>query len=165
MMRRTPMARGTSTLARTPMKRAQPVGAVRPERIKPVAAPLARPVRYAEPANDAVIAKPKRVYIRSRKLLDAVKTLPCMHTGKVGETDPAHSNHGRHGKGKGIKADDNRVAALCRDVHRDIDQGSKLSQEERDRIWWDAHVKTVRTLLARGLWPADVPVPDLEENA
>lgn len=104
---------------------------------------------------------PKREYVRSPALLAAVRTLPCMHTGLPGPSDPAHSNWAEHGKGKGIKADDNRVAALSRDVHRELDQGKRWSDAERKRIWWDAHVKTVRELLARGLWPKNCPVPDM----
>jgi hypothetical protein len=105
----------------------------------------------------------KHVYIRSPKLLAAVRTLPCMHTGRVGATEPAHSNWPQHGKAGRIKADDNRVAALHRDVHRELDQGSAWCAEERQRIWWEAHCRTVRELLARGLWPARVPVPNLED--
>lgn len=105
----------------------------------------------------------KRVYVRSRALLAAVRTLPCMVTGLVGATEPAHSNWPQHGKAGRIKADDNRVAALHRDVHRELDQGTRWSAEERQAIWWDAHVRSVRELVARGLWPANVPVPQLLE--
>jgi hypothetical protein len=133
------------------------------ERVRPVAAPLTRPVNYGAPANDPVMAQPKREYIRNPKLLAAVRTLPCMHTGAPPPSDPAHSNSGRHGKGKGIKADDNRIAALSRETHRELDQGKNWTQAERERIWWDAHVRTVAELLRRGLWPAGVPVPDMSE--
>lgn len=105
---------------------------------------------------------PKREYIRSPKLLAAVRNLPCQVTGIVGQTEPAHSNWAVHGKGKSIKADDNRVAALCRAVHRDLDQGSRLTEAQRQLIWWSAHVSTVRQLLDRGQWPARVPVPDID---
>lgn len=104
---------------------------------------------------------PKREYIRSKALLAAVRTLPCQHTGEVGSTEPAHSNWAEHGKGRGIKADDNRVAALSRSVHRELDQGKNWTAAERKAIWWNAHCKTVKALLAAGLWPLDVPVPDI----
>lgn len=167
-MKRAPMKRGTSTLARTPMKRAQPVGAVRPERIKPVATALTRPVRYAEPANDLFIAVPKRDYIRSPALLASCRELPCQHCGRAvaGTVCAAHSNWGEHGKGGHIKADDNCVAALCDLCHVPIlDQGSKLSKAERRAMWLAAHVKTVAELIKRALWPAGVPVPDVSDFA
>lgn len=107
------------------------------------------------------VAQPKRVYIRSKKLLAAVRTLPCQHTGVTGQTEPAHSNWPQHGKGRGIKADDNRVAALSRDVHRELDHGKNWTAEQRKEIWWAAHCRTVRALLKAGLWPLNVPVPDL----
>ncbi len=122
--------------------------------VAPRAATMARADAAAAPVQ-------KRVYVRSPALLAAVRQLECMHTGRPGPSDPAHSNWSEHGKGKGIKADDNRVAALCREVHRELDQGKKWSEAERRAIWWKAHCKTVRTLLARGMWPKSVPVPDI----
>lgn len=110
----------------------------------------------------STLCVPKHIYIRSPALLAAVRTLPCMHTGLPGPSDPAHSNWTEWGhKGKGVKADDNRIAALSRVTHRELDQGSKLSENERRELWWKAHCKTVTELLKRGLWPADVPIPDL----
>ena len=70
----------------------------------------------------------------------------------------AHSNWGG-GKGRGIKADDNLVAALCLKCHYEIDQGHKLSKQDRQALWQAAHKKTVETLIAQGLWPDEVPVP------
>ena len=70
----------------------------------------------------------------------------------------AHSNWGG-GKGRGIKADDNLVAALCLKCHYEIDQGHKLSKQDRQTLWQAAHKRTVETLIAQGLWPDEVPVP------
>lgn len=100
-------------------------------------------------------------YYRSRKLLDAVKTLPCQHCGASAPSDPAHSNQSQHGKAKGRKASDQYIAAICRADHHEIDQGSKLSKAERLAMWDAAHIKTVRELLRRGLWPEDAPLPDI----
>lgn len=122
--------------------------------------PLVRPVVYAVP-SDGVVAMPKREYIRSKPLLAAVRTLPCQYTGIQGRTEPAHSNWSEHGKAGRIKADDNRVAALAAEIHRELDQGKRWTYAERRAIWWDAHCKTVREMLRRGIWPANVPVPDL----
>lgn len=110
-----------------------------------------------------LVSVPKRTYIRSKALLAAVRTLPCQITGRTDGVEPAHSNWPQHGKGKSVKADDNRVAALHCSLHREIDQGRLLSAEERQEIWWTAHCRTVRELLARGLWPKGVPVPQLED--
>lgn len=121
---------------------------------------LNRPVMYAM-ASDVVVAVPKRKYIRSKALLAAVRALPCQYSGIEGRTEPAHSNWAEHGKSAGVKAHDNRVAALAVEIHRELDQGKRLTYAERRAIWWLAHCRTVRELLRRGMWPADVPVPDI----
>jgi hypothetical protein len=155
-----PMARSTK-----PMRRRKDAPSREREQ-KPTAewvAPTVKPLVHGVYAGTTKAAAPKRHYVRSPALLAAVRTLPCQVTGKVGETEAAHSNWPQHGKAGRIKADDNRVAAMCRDIHRELDQGRKWSAEERQNIWWDAHCKTVRELIARGLWPARVPVPQLED--
>ena len=55
----------------------------------------------------------------------------------------AHSNWLRHGKGKGIKANDYRIAAMCFRCHMELDQGSKMSKDERRLMWEEAHRKTI----------------------
>lgn len=109
-----------------------------------------------------MIGCPKRQPIRSKALLEACRQIPCQHSGvQDGTICAAHSNWAEHGKGKGQKADDNRVAALSAAIHRELDQGKRWTRAERRAIWWDAHVKTVRELLKLGLWPMNVPVPDI----
>lgn len=104
----------------------------------------------------------KFAYVRSKPLLQACRAIPCQHCGcDDGTVCAAHSNQSQHGKGKSIKASDIYVASLCFTCHSELDQGSRLSRDERVEMWMTAHRKTVRLLLARGLWPADVPVPDL----
>ena len=103
---------------------------------------------------------PKREYIRSRKLLDNCKYLHCSMCGSDdGTIVAAHSNQGRHGKGKAIKADDNMIAALCYICHADLDQGSIYSKKEKDRFWERAHLKTVYWLIEANLWPDSVLLP------
>lgn len=104
----------------------------------------------------------KRVYIRSRALLAAVRKLPCQITGRTDGVEASHSNWPQHGKAGAIKADDNRVAAIHHTLHRELDQGSKMTAEQRQRLWWDAHCRTVRALVSAGNWPAKVPVPNIE---
>ena len=70
----------------------------------------------------------------------------------------AHTNWGG-GKGRGVKADDNLVAALCLKCHYEIDQGKELSREERQEKWQRAHMATVKKLYILGNWPVDVPIP------
>jgi len=62
-----------------------------------------------------------------------------------------------------VKADDSAVSALCYRCHMEVDQGRSMSRSERTNLWKDAHVKTVKQLLKLGLWPLDVPVPDIGE--
>ena len=70
----------------------------------------------------------------------------------------AHSNWGS-GKGRGIKANDNAVAALCLKCHYEVDQGKNLTKEERQKMWEKAHKKTIQTLINSGRWPDEVPIP------
>lgn len=81
---------------------------------------------------------------RNRKLLEAVRNLPCQICDAMdGTVVAAHSNQLRDGKGKGIKAHDYRIAALCFKCHSMIDQGKDLSKQERIEQWEMAHRKTI----------------------
>jgi hypothetical protein len=62
----------------------------------------------------------------------------------------AHSNQLRDGKGRGIKANDYRVAALCYRCHMELDQGKDLSKLERVEMWEEAHRKTIGLLFDNG---------------
>lgn len=85
----------------------------------------------------------KRMY-RNQKLLEAVRESPCQHCGKSdGTVVAAHSNQSRDGKGRSIKSHDYRIAALCFTCHAELDQGRRLSREERLNMWEDAHRATV----------------------
>lgn len=81
---------------------------------------------------------------RNQKLLEAVRESPCQHCGKSdGTVVAAHSNQSRDGKGRSIKSHDYRIAALCFTCHAELDQGRRLSREERLNMWEDAHRATV----------------------
>ena len=81
---------------------------------------------------------------RNKKLLEAVRQAPCMNCGaEDGTVIAAHSNWLRDGKGKGIKANDYRIAAMCFRCHMELDQGSKMSKDERRLMWEEAHRKTI----------------------
>jgi hypothetical protein len=81
---------------------------------------------------------------RNQRLLEAVREAPCQHCGRQdGTVVAAHSNQGRDGKGRGMKANDYRIAALCFTCHAELDQGHKMSREERVNMWEAAHRSTV----------------------
>ena len=81
---------------------------------------------------------------RNKKLLELVRQSPCQNCGtRDGTIVAAHSNQLRDGKGRGIKAHDYRIAALCYGCHMELDQGNKLSKEERVNLWDEAHRKTI----------------------
>ena len=89
---------------------------------------------------------PKTKYLRDKKRLQACRNLPCQHCGaEDGTVVAAHSNEGIHGKGRGIKASDEFIAALCSCCHKNIDQG-RMSKQERTEIWHNAHIKTIALL-------------------
>ena len=81
---------------------------------------------------------------RSKKLLEIVREAPCQHCGtEDGTVVAAHSNQLRDGKGRGLKAHDYRIAALCFRCHYELDQGSRLTKDERRELWEESHRKTI----------------------
>ncbi len=88
---------------------------------------------------------------RNSKLLETLREAPCMHCGiENGTIVAAHSNQLRDGKGRGIKAHDYRVAALCYTCHAELDQGHKMTRKERMEMWDEAHRKTIGWLFESG---------------
>lgn len=88
---------------------------------------------------------------RNVKLLQAVRDAPCMACGiQDGTVVAAHSNQLRDGKGRGIKAHDYRIAAMCYRCHYILDQGKDLSKVERVEMWNEAHRKTIGWLFDEG---------------
>ena len=84
---------------------------------------------------------------RNKKLLELVRQSPCQTCGNQdGTVVAAHSNQLRDGKGRGIKAHDYRIAALCYSCHMELDQGKSLDKAERVEIWEEAHRKTLAWL-------------------
>lgn len=102
---------------------------------------------------------PKTTYLRSKQFLRLVAELECQSCGAY-PSQAAHSNW--HNKGMGIKASDIHVAALCLKCHWEIDQGNKLSKEERKAKWTKAWKSTIETMKNRGKWPQDIQVPDVD---
>ena len=88
---------------------------------------------------------------RNKNLLRIVSQFSCQHCGSKNETIvAAHSNQLRDGKGRGIKAHDYRVAAMCHKCHYELDQGNTLSKQERVEMWEEAHRKTIGLLFEYG---------------
>ena len=81
---------------------------------------------------------------RNKKLLEIVRESPCQCCGKKdGTIVAAHSNQQRDGKGTSIKAHDYRIAALCYRCHHELDAGIKLTKEQRQEMFEDAHRRTI----------------------
>ena len=95
----------------------------------------------------------KTAYIRDARYRDACRAMPCQHCGSEVGVTWAHSNQAIHGKGLGIKASDQYVAALCQACHMHLDQGKDLTQGERVALWDAAHRETVETATKMGIWP------------
>lgn len=107
-----------------------------------------------------VVPLPKFAYIRSLALIKACREIPCQHCGTSdGTVCAAHSNESAHGKGRGIKASDVFVAAMCHRCHHELDQGAFMSQAGKVAMWRAAWRKTVNQLVNNGLWPAGIEVP------
>lgn len=97
--------------------------------------------------------KPPKTY-RNDRMLAACRELPCQVTDcgvMDGSVVACHSNQLSDGKGRGLKAHDFRVAACCGGHHYEMDQGSKMSREERRDMWEQAHRSTIGELFLRGV--------------
>jgi hypothetical protein len=93
----------------------------------------------------------KEEMYRNPNLLKSVRDFPCQHCGvDNGTIVAAHSNQLRDGKGRSLKAHDFRIAALCYNCHAELDQGNKMSKEERINMWEEAHRKTIGLLFQKG---------------
>jgi hypothetical protein len=88
---------------------------------------------------------------RNKKLLELARNLPCQHCGvEDGTVVAAHSNQLRDGKGRGLKAHDYRISALCFGCHAELDQGQKLNKSERIEMWESSHRSTIAEFFERG---------------
>jgi len=90
------------------------------------------------------------VNYRNRKFLDLAHGMPCMHCGQGEASEPAHSNWSEHGKGMSIKAHDVYWAALCHTCHAYLDQGGKMTRDERKELWRKAYDATQLWLWQNG---------------
>ena len=79
--------------------------------------------------------RPKFFYYRSKEHLKNVRAIHCLGCGIVGQSQAAHSNQGKHGKGKGIKASDEFTIPLCQHCHRDFDHYSTLDRDKSGKYF------------------------------
>ncbi len=74
---------------------------------------------------------------RDSKRLDAIRSLPCCQCGASPRSQAAHSNFGIHGKGKGIKADDEYTIPLCVTCHQNLDQNLSRQTRKQQLDWFN----------------------------
>ena len=75
--------------------------------------------------------------MRDAKRLAAVRLLPCVKCGNP-NSQAAHSNSAKHGKGRGIKASDAFVIPLCATCHAAFDRfelGNRIESEAMFDQW------------------------------
>lgn len=83
--------------------------------------------------------------MRNSKRLESIRKLPCVRCGQS-PSQAAHSNSSKHGKGRGIKADDQYTVPLCHNCHSQFDQFKLGNREESEALFEKWHLKTDRML-------------------
>ena len=76
--------------------------------------------------------------MRSPKRLAEIRKLPCVRCGNP-NSQAAHSNSSRDGKGRGIKSSDLFVIPLCFKCHAAFDRFELGNREESEAMfekWW-----------------------------
>lgn len=135
-----------------------------PDRVRStptVAADAWRAPRAVSTAPASQVAKTAPV--RSEAYRRAVASLPCAICGVYGYSQAAHANTG---KGMGMKACDLTLFPACAPrpgevgCHAKLDQGALFTKAVRRELEPAWAADTRRKLLALGLWPKGVPVPD-----
>jgi hypothetical protein len=119
--------------------------------------PRPRAVAVATSVARMSVPVPKFAYVRDLRFRAMCQAMECQLCGSHSGVTWAHSNQAIHGKGRGIKASDQFVAALCHSCHHEIDQGHCWSREFKVSAWNRAHAQTVREAMKRGLWPTGFP--------
>lgn len=164
------MLNRSTTLKRTGFKSRAPTSiSSDPDRVR--ATPTVTPGAFRVPvplASAPAARVEKSAPVRSEAYRRLVASLPCINCGVPGHSQCAHSNSG---KGAGIKASDLDSFPLCtvhasadgrlvQGCHENFDRGAlftKAVRRELEPVW---AADTRRKLLALGLWPKGVPVPD-----
>ena len=79
--------------------------------------------------------------MRSPKRLAEIRKLPCVRCGNP-NSQAAHSNSAKHGKGRGIKASDAFVIPLCAICHAAFDRFELGNRAESEAMFEKWLVKT-----------------------
>jgi hypothetical protein len=137
-MKRTPLARKTPLKTKTalkpggkPLRTHKPIarGAVKLRAVKPKADKPKRAAREAADRDLMALCKGQPCYL----------LVPGLRCAPVDTVVACHSNQYAHGKGKGVKAHNLFTVPGCATCHREIDQGARLTREEKFALWDDAY--------------------------
>ena len=79
--------------------------------------------------------------MRSPKRLAEIRKLPCVRCGNP-NSQAAHSNSSRDGKGRGVKASDAFVISLCFKCHAAFDRFELGNREQSEAMFEKWLVKT-----------------------
>ncbi|HJF29121.1 MAG TPA: hypothetical protein K8V79_12975 [Acinetobacter lwoffii] len=84
--------------------------------------------------------------MRDAKRLAAIRKLPCIRCGNP-NSQAAHSNSSRDGKGRGIKADDSKTIPLCFKCHAAFDTFQLGNRAESEAMFDQWLVRVDRMLV------------------
>ena len=79
--------------------------------------------------------------MRDAKRLAAIRKLPCIRCGNP-NSQAAHSNSAKHGKGRSIKADDSKTIPMCHSCHFQFDTFQLGNRAESEAMFEKWLVKT-----------------------
>ena len=83
--------------------------------------------------------------MRDAKRLAAVRKLPCVRCGHP-DSQAAHSNSAKHGKGRSIKSSDQFTIPLCFKCHAAFDRFELGNRAESEAMFEKWLIKTNRML-------------------
>lgn len=108
---------------------------------------------YIKPkARKKQVTKPAFNKLRDRDYLDLCRLIGCQNPAcNSTQAVPAHCNDAWAGKGRGTKASDGIVAALCDACHYEYDQGHRMSREQKEVFFLVAYARTQNQFLIRRL--------------
>ena len=73
--------------------------------------------------------------MNANKRFKVLRQLPCCWCGRS-PSDVAHSNWYEHGKGKGVKANDEYTIPMCREHHNLFDTYALGVTREQSKAWF-----------------------------
>ena len=79
--------------------------------------------------------------MRSPKRLAEIRKLPCVRCGNP-NSQAAHSNSAKHGKGRSIKSSDQFTIPLCHSCHAAFDRFELGNREQSEAMFEKWLVKT-----------------------